>query len=269
MKARDLLVPFERHIGCDYMHWPDGGFPAGSPDTEIQKVLLTWRPTLRALRQAADLGCNVVFCHEGLYTPEKPELPPYRWLTPMVEPPAVDAAPDDMIRRIIADHRVTVVQSHYGWDRFCMYDAFCDALGLSAPVYDHGWESVFELPRPTQVRDLCCQVKDSLEISGTVRLAGDPDMTVRRIVNLWGGMGLSANMYWINRALANGAEAGICGEMDEVFINYALDAGFPVIETSHQLSEEFGVRYHADYLRRHYPELRLEVFTPGRPYQTV
>ena len=53
-------------------------------------------------------------------------------------------------------------------------------------------------------------------------------------------------------------------------MRFAAEAGIPVIETSHQLSEEIGLRHYADVLRQRYPGLNVvSALSGGRPYQTL
>jgi putative NIF3 family GTP cyclohydrolase 1 type 2 len=267
----DLLKPFEEKIGCDYMHWPDGGFLSGAEDVEVEGVLFTWFASLPALKKAVETGCNVVFCHEPPFYNEKAELPPYRWLTPFPGDMEPELHPNSIKREFIERHKLTVIQSHYGWDRFCMFEAFSEALGFDSEnlEYDHGWESIFKLPEEMTVKELALKIKASLDLKGTVRITGDLNRKVSKVVNLWGGMGLKDNLYWLNQGIRNGAEVGIAGEMDEFFMQFAMEADIPVIETSHQLSEEYGVKYYASHIQKLFPELKINIYTLGRPYETL
>jgi putative NIF3 family GTP cyclohydrolase 1 type 2 len=269
LTCADLLRPVEEEIGCGYMLWPDGGFYNGSVKTRLEGVLVTWMADVPALEQAARTGCNVVVCHEPLFAEEKNEEPPYRWLTPDPGVATPPWHPNSKKRMLIAKRNLTVLQCHYGLDRFSHFKATNAAFGLTTPCYDHGWESVFELPQAVTVGSLAARLKQRLKIKGTVRVVGDLRRRVRRVMNLWGGLGLKANLYWVRQGIQHGAEVGICGEMDEAFMHFATDAGLALIETSHQLSEEIGMRCYADCLRRLYPRLRVRTYLPGRPYKTL
>jgi len=269
MQAVELLKAFEEKIGSPYTLWPDGGFFSGSPGSEVRSVMLCWQLSLQALKLAAARGCDTILCHEWPFFNEKYELPPYRWLTPQGAADIGIRHPNEGRRALIAQHSFTVVQAHYGWDRYCMFEAFSAACGLTKLHRDRGWESVFDLGKEIPVGELASALRKGLNITGTIRVTGDLNRKVRRIANLWGGMGLSGNIYWVNHAIQGGAEAAIAGEMDECFMSYVQDADFPVIETSHQLSEEFGVRTYAAELRRRWPNLPVHEFSGGRPYQTI
>ncbi len=265
MNAIDLLRPFEKHIGAPYTLWPDGGFFSGGEDTTVKGVLLTWMATVDALEKAVSLDCNVVFCHEPPLFHIKSELPPYRWLTPETNGSLPDWHPNRKRLAVIEKAGLTVIQSHYGWDRYCMFDAFARLLGLTHKTKDHGWESVYQLPEAMTVEELAHSLRGTLNFTGPVRTCGEISTRVNRVSLLWGGMGLSQNIYWVEQAIKHGAQCGIAGEMDEFFMRFVSDCRFPVIETSHQVSEEAGVCQYAADLRRLYPQLKVVVFTTGRP----
>jgi len=265
----DLIKPIEEHIGSGYMLWPDGGYFNGNPSTPVKEVLLSWMADLNAIKKAVEEQCNVIICHEPLFLNEKYELPPYRWLTPDIGDIEPEWHPNRKKRELILQNNLTVFQCHYGLDRFCMYRAFTDALGLRDVIYDHGWESIFNLEEAMTVQEFTAVIKKRLNIEGAVRVAGDSGRRVQKIANLWGGMGLNCNLYWLRRAIDNGADAAVCGEMDEFMMQFAEDAGFPIIETSHRLSEEYGISHYAECLRKKYNNLKISVNLKGRLFVSL
>lgn len=265
----DLLQPIAAVVGCGPELWPDGGYVNGSPATPVAGVLVTWMADLAALERAAALGCNVVFCHESPYFAEKAELPPYRWLNAEGGQPEEAWHPNRRRREFLQAKGLTLVQCHYGLDRFPIYQTFAETLALGPVVHDQGWESVYRLPEAVPLAALAATVKQRLGIAGTVRVVGDVARPVQQVALFWGGIGLNVNAYWGRRAREHGADVGICGEMDEYSMKYAREAGLALIETSHQLSEEFGLCRYAAVLAEHYPGLRVETCLGGRPYVTL
>ena len=264
-----LVKPIEEHIGCDYTLWPDGGYFNGNASTPVQRVLLSWMPSLKAIKKAVEEECNVIICHEPLFFNEKHELPPYRWLTPDIGDTEPEWHPNMRRKELLLQNNITVFQCHYGLDRFCMYQAFINVLGLKDIVYDHGWESIFRLEKSIAVREFAMTVKKRLNITGNIRIAGNPDRQVQKIASLLGGAGLNCNLYWLRQAVENGADAAICGEMDEFMMQFAEDVGFPIIETSHRLSEEYGIVYYADCLKNKYDNLKVITNLQERPFVTL
>jgi len=269
LTCADLLKPIEEIVGGGHMLWPDGGYVNGSPETAVKAVLVTWMADTAALRKAIAGRCNVVLCHEPPFYSEKNELPPYRWLNAVNDCAEQSWHPNRQRRALIEKHGLTLLQCHYGLDRFPIYESFVEALGLTAPGKDRGWEQVYRLPKPMTVAALTKLVKERLGIAGTVRVAGDSRRKVRRVVSLWGGLGLNVNLYWLRQGIAHGADVAVAGEMDEFLMRFAAEAGIPVIETSHQLSEEIGLGRYAEVLRRRYQGLKVVTAFTGRPYRTL
>ena len=265
----DLLKPIEEIVGGEAMLWPDGCYVNGSPGTVVKALLVTWMADVSALRKAVANKCNVVLCHESPSYNEKNELPPYRWLNPVNACAEKAWHPNRQRRMLIEKHRLTVMQCHYGLDRFPIYESFVEAIGLPAPRKGQGWEQVYRLPKAVTVAALAKTVKQRLRIAGTVRVTGDRRRKVQKVVSLWGGVGLYSNLYWLRRGIEHGADVAVAGEMDEFQMRFAAEAGIPVIETSHQLSEEIGLRHYAEVLRRRYRGLKVVSVAEGRPYWTA
>jgi len=265
----DLLRPIEEIVGCDHMLWPDGCYVNGAPGTIVNALLVTWMGDVTALRQAVAKGCNVVLCHEPPFYTEKQELPPYRWLNPVNDCAEERWHPNRQRRMLIEKHGLTLLQCHYGLDRFPIYESFVEEIGLPTGGKVREWEHVYRLPKPVTVAALAKTVKQRLGITGTVRVAGDPRRKVRKVVSLWGGLGLNVNLYWLRQGITHGADVAVAGETDEYLMRFATEAGIPVIETSHQLSEEIGLRHYAGVLRQRHPALKIVTSFTGRPYQTL
>ena len=267
--VQGVIRPIEEHIGAPYMMWPDGGFVSGGIDDEVRGLLCAWMATTEALEKAVAEDCNVVICHECVYFTEKVESPPYRWLTPDPGGPNSGASPNARRRKLIDESGLTVMQMHYGLDRYCFYGAFARAMRLTRAVAGHGWETVYELDEPLTLLGLAGRAKELAGIEGTVRVVGDPGRQIRRVGNLWGGVGLNGNLYWHRRLIENGAEVCVCGEIDEFACHHALESGLCLIETSHTLSESMGMRAFADDVRSRFPRLKVVSHDMGRPYATV
>ncbi|HRU07232.1 MAG TPA: Nif3-like dinuclear metal center hexameric protein, partial [Candidatus Brocadiia bacterium] len=152
--ARDILLPIEERLGVPYMMWPDGGFFSGGPDDEVRGVMVTWMATASALQAAADHGCNLVLTHEPPLFSEKNEAPPYRWTTPVFPAAETERSPNRQRRELIQRHKLTILQVHYGLDRYCIGDVFAKACGLDRVAAGDGYEKVYELDAPISVHDL-------------------------------------------------------------------------------------------------------------------
>jgi len=102
-----------------------------------------------------------------------------------------------------------------------------------------------------------------------VRVAGDLDKVVSRVGLPWGGLGLSLNTAFMQSVIAHEPDVFIAGETDDYGMRFAIDAGVPMIETSHATSEIPGMRHFAEDLADRYPGLGVVAFENPAPWTTL
>ncbi len=254
MIVRDLIDFVKERKGAGLN--ADEGVVFGDPEAEVRGVLLTWMPTVAALEAAAAEQCNLVLCHERFYL---------AWGD--VKPQQIAWAPNKARVRIAGEHGLTVLRVHGSLDMICIYDDFAEALGLENPNPGAGYHKVFPMPETT-VRELVERVKSAFGLS-CVRVAGDLDARVRCAGLPWGGLGLDSNIGYIQGCLELGADVLIAGESDEYGFTFANDAGVPMIETGHSVSENPGMKHFGDMLRARWPDIKTVFFENTRPFQHV
>lgn len=116
-----------------------------------------------------------------------------------------------------------------------------------------GLGMIGNLPQPISLSDLVDEVKERYLVPA-VRVVGDLDLKVKRIA-VCGGSGGSV----VGAAVAKGADVLIAGDIK---YHDALDAdaqGLAVIDAGHQATEEPVVPAVADYLRRCFRDIHLNV----------
>ena len=237
----------------------DEGFRYGDPDSEVTGILVCWMATLDAIRRAAAESCNLIVTHEDVYFPyvsRRQDLEQY--LTWVVNRRRIEA---------LAKNGMTVFRAHGMLDRLCILDDFAEMLGLPEPVVKEGYLRIYDM-ESILLRDLADRVKRQTGLA-IVRVAGDLDRSVCRVGLPWGGLGLSVNVGFIQSLIVHHPDVLIAGESDEYAMRYALDAGVAMIETSHGVSEDPGLRNFADRLREAFPEVKVAFFECGSPWQAV
>lgn len=224
-------------------------FRWGDANQECTGVLVTWMATMEAIAAAASSGCNMIICHESLHFP-------YEHISPGLEHYTTWTV-NRLRLTALAKHDIVLYQSHNMLDRFCIWRDFTEVLGLKDPfaARDAYYVQVFPFA-PCTLGSLVQEVKRRLGMA-VVRVAGDPEQMVSKAACPWGGVGLSLNMGAIEAMIAAGADVLIAGECDEYAMRYALDAGVPMIETSHAGSENPGLKHFAEHLQGHFPALRV------------
>lgn len=232
----------------------DEGVHHGSVDDPVNGVTVCWMATPEALRFAGAQGHSLVLGHESLYYPYdvvNQENPPDGW----------ESWPTNRQRRVLLDeHNLTFLRLHGSIDEICILDDFAEQLGLSAPVHNEGYVKIYEV-EPTSVDALVAQVKSKLGMSG-VRVAPVSPMpeTVQRIGLPWGGMALFVNVGYQQKLIEQGVDLLIAGETDNYGFRFAQELGIPMIETSHEVSENRGLHHFMEMLRERFTDTEFVFF---------
>lgn len=107
---------------------------------------------------------------------------------------------------------------------------------------------IYEIDECT-LDELVESVKLATGMSGVrvSRALGEPRL-IRRIGLPWGGLGLFVNVPYQQRPIEQGCDAFIAGESDNYGLRFAAECGIPMIETSHEISENPGLRHFVEMM---------------------
>jgi putative NIF3 family GTP cyclohydrolase 1 type 2 len=83
---------------------------------------------------------------------------------------------------------------------------------------------------------------------------------VHRVGLPWGGLGLFVNVGYQQRLIEQGCDLFIAGEADNYGFRFAAECGIPMIETSHELSENDGLRQFVNTLYGRFPDVQFQFF---------
>jgi putative NIF3 family GTP cyclohydrolase 1 type 2 len=252
----------------EYFHqlprgWNDreDGIRLGDPHCPISGVLLCWMANLEAMERAAQLGCNLIICHEDLFFP-----PSY---APRADPGHLAGAVNRRRVARAAELGITILRVHMPLDYYCVLDDFAEALGLPAPVHSDE-EHCFRIYEIEALPTLEYISVIKLQLGISALRAYVPEGHVTRCIGLiWGGLGLSLNADFIEKILELGPDCLIGGEVDEYALFAAQDAGVTMIETGHSISENAGLEHVAQTLRQDFPSLAVHFFGNPRPYEIL
>ena len=76
----------------------------------------------------------------------------------------------------------------------------------------------------------------------------------------WGGMGLFVNVGYQQELIEQGCDVFIAGESDNYGFRFAAECAIPMIETSHEISENPGLRRFAEILSAEFPGLDVRFY---------
>ena len=223
----------------------------GSADTPVTGAVVCWIPTPEAIEDAGARGAELVIGHECLCFPHmgarhsKAEDLSESW------------APNKQRRELLDKHALAFLQLHGSADMACVFDDFAAILGLGEPVHEDGLTKVYEIP-PRRLGDLIEDVKARVHMDH-VRVAGahDLDKQVHRVGLPWGGVGLFVNVPYQQRLIELGCDVFIAGESDNYGMRFSSECGIPMIETSHEVSENPGLRHLTEILAQAFPDVQF------------
>jgi putative NIF3 family GTP cyclohydrolase 1 type 2 len=227
-------------------------FKAGSPETEVRGIATTGMATFDLLKRASAAGCNFVIAHEPTFYNHQDQ-------TTAFESDPVYLAK----QKFIKDNSMIVFRFH---DHAHMLQpdplVIGSARALGLTPYAQANPRNYVIPETT-LRQLARTLAD--RVGGkAIRVAGDPDMKVTRIT-LGPGSGVPA--------LNDTYDVSIGGETNEAGGNavYAADAaanGRPrgVILLGHMMSEDWGMREVADWMKTFITGVPVEWIPAGEPF---
>ena len=163
--------------------WRDGGgvdhYTVGGPDTVVKGVATVMMCTFDALKDALKAGCNMVISHEPTY-----------WS----HPDTLTNLTDDPLYKIKLDYvtrnNMAVFHLHDHWHGLRPVDGIHvgEAAQLGWTQYQHkSNERYYTLP-PMTLLEMCRHMQSVLE-DRTLRVIGDPAMTVSKMYASYGNFG--------------------------------------------------------------------------------
>ncbi len=240
----------------------DEGILFGDREQEVTGIQVCWMASLDAIEHAGQAGDNLIIAHEDLYFPS--------WRPPGSATPVEYLSWRVNQRRLglLAQYEIAVIRSHGSLDRYCIFAAFAEKLGLGAPVVNDGpYLKAYDLPPGTTYGALVERVKAALGMEAVRATLHDPAAPVRRAGLPWGGLGLFVNVGYMQSILKYGCDVFIAGESDNYGMHFAMESGVPMIETSHEVSENPGLAQYAQELQTTLPAVPVHFYENPMPWR--
>lgn len=235
---------------------------SGDTSRPVRGVITTFMATVPVIRQAADLGANLIITHEPTFFSHDDDISFLR------NDPVYQAK-----RRLIEETGVVVFRLHdypHGLARanlpdFLRGDVGDDPFSLGL-VEAMGWQAyadpnypIFCTIPPVTLAELIREFKKRLHLD-TVRVAGNPAQMCRRVLLWFGGSGILFHVPSLERFDADVIVTGECPEW-ETFA-YARDANAlginrALIAVGHEPSEEPGMARLTGWLRARFPDVPI------------
>lgn len=259
--VNDVLARMRGRIGTE---WREGGVDrivAGSGDTVVTGIATTMMGTFDALKGAVARKANLVITHE-----------PTWWS----HPDLLDGLADDPLYKVKSayarEHNLVSFHFHDHWHQKKPVDGI--HVGMAQRM---GWlkyrdpaerpygfqPSFFNLP-PTTLAKLADELRAKLG-ARTLRVVGDPALPAAKVMAWWGYNG---GLDFLDSE----ADVLVIGEaQDWDVIAYAKDQVTSgrrkgLIVLGHIVSEQWGMKYCADWLKTFVPEVPVSFVQLAEPY---
>ncbi|HEU4879519.1 MAG TPA: Nif3-like dinuclear metal center hexameric protein [Gemmatimonadaceae bacterium] len=259
--AAELVARIKEHAGVEVRSTTVDTFKAGDPQARVKGVAVTMMATLDVLKRAVARGDNFVITHEPTFYTARDTLA------------VLESENDSMLalkQKYIVEHGLIIWRFH---DTPHAMQPDMIAEGMAHAL---GWEkvrrkaNVFELER-VSIRALATSVGAKLG-ARAIRISGDPNARVSKVVMTYGFPGFAANRHLIQ---AERPEVIIIGEDHEwETIEYVADeinAGRikGMIVLGHVPSEQAGMDEAARWMRGFVREVPVHFVPTDDPFRPL
>ncbi len=238
---------------------PDEGFLFGDSKKEIKGIQVSWMATLDAIENAHKVRANLMLVHEALFFPY-PYADRNRPINYLSWPANQRRA------ELLSKHEIAVIRFHATLDEICILDEFARALGLpEASIVEEGQVKLYDI-EPVTIEKMIGRVKKSLSLDSVRVTPCDLNKRVKRVGLPWGGLGLLTNVDYQERLLKHNPDLFIAGETDNYGMHFAIDSGVVMIETSHEVSENIGLKKFTEELKKEIKDIPIVFYENKRPW---
>lgn len=248
----------------------DEGVHHGSADATFTGATVCWMANPDSIEAAGRAGHQLIISHESLYYPYDiavADKAPPEWAVRNPPPDWPDWPVNRQRREALEKYKLTFLRVHGTADEISILDDFATMLGMGAPVYVKGWVKVYEI-QPTPLGQLVERVKKCMGLPHVrVSAAGSMDRIVHRVGLPWGGLGLVGNIIYQHWLQQQGCDVFIAGETDNYAFRFAQECGIPMIETSHETSENPGMRTLTTILAKQFPQAKWAFYENPRVWE--
>lgn len=231
---------------------------AGDPNTPVTGIVTTFLDTYQVLEKAVADGKNLIITHEPTFYNHRDDM------TLLGNDPV-----QAQKLAYIQQHHLVVWRFHDTW-HLRQPDGILEGV-----IGEFGWKTyqsstdphLFTLP-PTTVAQLAATLRAKAG-SRLIRVVGDPAMPVTRVALLPGASGLEKQVKTLERDDVQVLVAGEAAEWETV--EYVRDAAAQgrhkaLILLGHEVSEEAGMQYCAQWLKGVLPGMPIEFIKAGEPF---
>lgn len=258
MKALELDRHFRR-LGA-WVDWAKtcDTFKAGSPDTEVKGIAVSWQSTWPALKQALAQDCNLFVTHEPTYY--------NHWDN---DPKFFEYEHARAKREFIEKNGLVIYRCHDVWDimpRIGVLDSWCRGLGFENPVATRKYYAAFRCQ--TTLGEPAARVRERTAPIGQSHVLAIGDLR-QRVSCVALGTGAITD---VPQMAAMGADAALVSDDGSSYWkwgSWAIDRGMALLAVNHATAEEWGIENLSQHIAETFPGVPVRFLPHGCGYQFV
>ncbi|RAJ97841.1 putative NIF3 family GTP cyclohydrolase 1 type 2 [Larkinella arboricola] len=251
-----VIDRIKANVGISWREQTVDNLIMGTREQEVKRIATTMMATLEVLQRAAAKGVNLVITHEPTYFSHQDRTEP-------VEQDALYQYKRDFIQK----HGLAIFHFHDHW-----HGRRPDGIATGM-IRELGWEKNADPQQPklftfeeTSLARFARSMESKLNIR-TMRVVGDPNLRVKRVMASWGNVSLMPGIPYLAQA-----DVLVVGETHEwELVEYVQDAiasgqKKALIILGHLVSEQAGMKYCAEWLKEFIREAPIEFIPSVEPF---
>ncbi|GAB3262111.1 hypothetical protein GCM10027347_27580 [Larkinella harenae] len=254
--AGQVIDRIKTQVGIPWREQTVDNLIAGTLETPVKGIAVTMMATLEVLQRAAAKGLNMVITHEPTYYSHQDRT------DPVAQDPLYQ-----LKRDFLQQKNMAVFHFHDHW-----HGRRPDGIATGM-IRELGWAKyndpqnprLFMFPEMT-LAQFAQGMASKLKVE-TMRVIGDPQLPVRKVMTSWGNVSLMPGVPFLAQA-----DVLVVGETHEwELVEYVQDAitsgqKKALIIVGHLMSEQAGMKYCSEWLKEFVREVPVEFLAAPEPY---
>jgi putative NIF3 family GTP cyclohydrolase 1 type 2 len=258
LTAGQVIDRIKANVGVPWRAQTVDNIIVGTAETPVKGIATTMMATLDVIQRAAASGKNLIITHESTFFSHQDRT---------------DQILQDQTYQFklnfLNQRNMTVFHFHDHW-----HGRRPDGVATGM-IRELGWEKNADAQNPrmftfpgTPLARFAREIETKLKIR-TMRVVGDPELPVKRVLASWGNVSLTPGIPFLSRP---DVDVLIVGETHEwELVEYAQDAissgqKKALIVLGHVVSEQAGMKYCAEWLKGFIDEIPIEFIAAPEPF---
>ena len=258
LNAGQVIDRIKANVGIPWRNQTVDNIIAGTAETPVKGIATTMMATLDGVQRAAANGKNMIITHESTFFSHQDQ-------TDQIKQDPTYLFKLDFLKK----HDMIVFHFHDHW-----HGRRPDGIATGM-ARELGWEKNADPQNPrmftfpaTPLARFAGEMEAKLKIR-TMRVVGDPNLPVRRVLASWGNVSLMPGIPFLSRPDVDVLVVGETREWE--LVEYAQDSiasgqKKALIVLGHVVSEQAGMKYCAEWLKEFITEVPIEFIPAAEPF---